>query len=158
MRNLYAPLLDQSFTLPAFLSNSGQRTGAVPLVITDAASAEMIKYAANAFLATKISFANEISTICESVGADVTEVMRGVGLDHRIGPSFLNAGIGWGGSCFGKDLAALVSTAEEYQLSPVILKASKQVNSQQRRAAIQKAPERAKDHKRENDRNSRSGI
>src|SRR5581483_10014233 len=138
MRDLYAPLLDQSFTLPAFLCVNEDRAGAVPLLITDVASAEMIKYAANSFLATKISFANEIASICESVGADVTEVMRGVGLDRRIGMSFLNAGVGWGGSCFGKDLSALVATAEEYLLSPTMLSAARQVNMAQRRVAIKK--------------------
>jgi len=138
MRELYAPLLEQSFVPPSFLMAGGHRADAVPLVITDLASAEMIKYAANAFLATKISFANEIAGICESVGADVTEVMRGVGLDHRIGTGFLNAGVGWGGSCFAKDLSALVATAEEYLLSPSILSAARQVNLQQRRVAIKK--------------------
>jgi UDPglucose 6-dehydrogenase len=138
MRELYEPLLEQSFVAPAFLQTGGRRASSVPLVVTDLASAEMIKYAANAFLATKISFANEISGICESVGADVTEVMRGVGLDHRIGTGFLNAGVGWGGSCFGKDLSALVATAEEYLLSPTILSAARQVNAQQRRVPIKK--------------------
>ena len=74
------------------------------LVRTDVASAEMIKLASNAFLATKISFINEIANVCEEVGADVTEVARGMGLDERIGPQFLQAGIGYGGSCFPKDV------------------------------------------------------
>ena len=73
------------------------------IVRTDVASAEMIKLASNAFLATKISFINEIANVCEEVGADVTEVASGMGMDARIGPKFLSAGIGWGGSCFGKD-------------------------------------------------------
>jgi UDPglucose 6-dehydrogenase len=138
MRDLYAPILEQNFARPSFLEPSREKLGAVPLVITDPASSEMIKYTANAFLATKISFANEIALICESVGADVTEVMRGVGLDHRVGKEFLNAGIGWGGSCFGKDLAALIATAQEYGLSPSILSAARQVNTAQRWAAIKK--------------------
>jgi UDPglucose 6-dehydrogenase len=138
MRELYAPILEQNFARPSFLEPGRERLGAVPLVITDPASSEMIKYTANAFLATKISFANEIALICESVGADVTEVMRGVGLDHRVGKEFLNAGIGWGGSCFGKDLSALIATAQEYGLSPSILSAAKQVNRAQRWAAIKK--------------------
>jgi UDPglucose 6-dehydrogenase len=138
MRELYAPLLEQNFMRPSFLEADRERRGAVPLVVTDPTSAEMIKYTANAFLATKISFANEISAICEAVGADVTEVMRGVGLDHRIGKEFLNAGIGWGGSCFGKDLGALMAIADEYELSPSILSAAKQVNVAQRRIAIKK--------------------
>ncbi len=79
----------------------------VPLVTCDLASAEMIKYAANSFLALKISYINEISHLAEKVGADITQIARGIGLDTRIGPRFLSAGIGWGGSCFGKDTAAL---------------------------------------------------
>jgi UDPglucose 6-dehydrogenase len=138
MRELYAPLLEQNFMRPSFLEASREKRGAVPLIITDPTSAEMIKYTANAFLATKISFANEISAICEAVGADVTEVMRGVGIDHRISKEFLNAGIGWGGSCFGKDLAALMAIANEYELSPAILSAAEQVNVAQRRVAIKK--------------------
>src|SRR6185437_17179402 len=82
-----------------------------PLVRTDVKSAEMIKLAANAFLATKISFINEIANVCEEVGADVTEVARGMGLDKRIGPSFLRAGVGYGGSCFPKDVSALKQLA-----------------------------------------------
>ncbi|RLC90254.1 MAG: UDP-glucose 6-dehydrogenase, partial [Chloroflexi bacterium] len=82
------------------------------IMITDLRTAEMIKYASNAFLATKISFINEISNICEALGADVTEVAYGMGLDKRIGHSFLNAGLGWGGSCFPKDVKALVYMAD----------------------------------------------
>ena len=74
--------------------------------MTDLSSAEMIKYAANAFLATKISFINEVANICDRVGADVTQVAKGIGLDSRIGSKFLQAGIGWGGSCFPKDVSA----------------------------------------------------
>jgi UDPglucose 6-dehydrogenase len=90
----------------------------VPLLQTKLTTAEMIKYASNAFLATKISFANEIARLCDFVGADVTEVTAGMGLDTRIGGRFLDAGLGWGGSCFGKDLSALISTANEYGYRP----------------------------------------
>lgn len=138
MRELYAPILEQNFTRPSFLEPRRERRGAVPLVVTDPASAEMIKYTANAMLATRISFANEVASICEMVGADVTEVMRGVGLDHRVGKEFLDAGPGWGGSCFGKDLSALIATAEEYGLAPAILCAAKDVNRSQRTVAIKK--------------------
>ena len=82
-----------------------------PLVRTDIASAEMVKLASNAFLATKISFINEIANVCEETGADVEEVARGMGLDNRIGPKFLQAGIGYGGSCFPKDVTALKQLA-----------------------------------------------
>src|ERR687893_2726330 len=82
-----------------------------PVVSTDVASAEMIKLASNAFLATKISFINEIANVCEELGADVTTVAKGMGLDDRIGPKFLRAGIGWGGSCFGKDVLSLKQLA-----------------------------------------------
>jgi len=84
-----------------------------PKVITDIKSAEMIKYAANAFLATKISFINEIANLCEKVGADVKKIAEGIGYDKRIGPKFLNAGIGYGGSCFPKDVDGLNKIAEE---------------------------------------------
>ncbi|MBI3635199.1 MAG: UDP-glucose/GDP-mannose dehydrogenase family protein, partial [Candidatus Rokubacteria bacterium] len=83
-----------------------------PMIITDVPSAEMIKYASNAFLATKISFANAIANICEAAGADIAQVMKGVGLDARIGPAFLQAGLGYGGSCFPKDTDSLVHTAQ----------------------------------------------
>lgn len=84
-----------------------------PVLVTDAASAEMIKYAANAFLATKLSFVNAIATVCEGVGADIRDVVRGIGYDKRIGHDFLKPGPGWGGSCFPKDAAALLRIAED---------------------------------------------
>jgi UDPglucose 6-dehydrogenase len=104
----------------------------------------MIKYAANAFLATKISFANEIANICERVGADIKEVVRGVGLDERIGPRFLNAGVGWGGSCFGKDVSALIDIAQEYSYDPSLLRSTVEVNRRQRQVAVQKLQETLK--------------
>ena len=110
LRTLYEPIIEQSF--PTELDPRPKV--AVPFLTTDLASAEMIKYAANAFLATKISFINEIANLCELVGADVGEVAYGIGLDERIGPRFLSAGIGWGGSCFPKDVAALRAVAREY--------------------------------------------
>ena len=88
----------------------------MPLIATDLASAELIKYAANAFLSLKISYINEIGLLAEKVGADITQVAKGIGLDARIGTRFLQAGIGWGGSCFGKDTSALVATASEYNI------------------------------------------
>ncbi len=102
-----------------------------PKLITDIKTAEMIKYASNAFLATKISFANEIGNICKKLGIDVYKVFEGVGLDHRINPSFFRAGIGFGGSCFPKDVKALIRKAEELGEDPKILKAVIEVNERQ---------------------------
>ncbi len=134
MRALYEPIIEQTF--PTQLDPRPR--DAVPFVTTDLTSAEMIKYAANAFLATKISFINEISGICELVGADVTNVANGIGLDGRIGSRFLSAGIGWGGSCFPKDVAALRAIAREYGHEPVMLDATVTVNARQRRQVIAK--------------------
>jgi UDPglucose 6-dehydrogenase len=134
---LYRPILDQTFQPPAFLPRP-DRVGGVPLISTDLASAELIKYAANAFLALKISYINEIGQLSEKVGADISQVARGIGLDARIGTRFLQAGIGWGGSCFGKDTAALVSTASEYGLDMSIVKAARDVNRRQRERVVEK--------------------
>ena len=134
---LYRPILDQTFTAPTYLPRP-EGFGAVPLLSTDLASAELIKYAANAFLAAKISFINEIGLLAERVGANITEVARGIGLDSRIGPRFLSAGIGWGGSCFGKDTAALVATAGEYGLQMPIVESSRKINSRQRDRVVEK--------------------
>ncbi len=131
MQELYAPIVARQFaedkTLPP-----------VPVVITDLSSAEMIKYAANAFLATKISFINEVANICDRVGADVVEVARGIGLDSRVGSKFLNAGIGWGGSCFPKDVSALIHTADDYGYEAHLLKAAVSVNERQRMIMVEK--------------------
>lgn len=134
---LYRPILDQTFQPPSFLPRP-DRVGGVPLISTDLASAELIKYAANAFLALKISYINEIGQLSEKVGADISQVARGIGLDARIGTRFLQAGIGWGGSCFGKDTAALVSTASEYGLDMSIVKAARHVNHHQRERVVEK--------------------
>ncbi len=143
LRALYEPIVEQTFTPPASAPRPADFT-AVPVVTTDLASAEMIKYAANAFLATKISFANEIANICERVGADVKEVVRGFGLDSRIGPKFLNAGVGWGGSCFGKDVSALIDIAREYGYDPALLHSTVDVNKRQRHVPVQKLQEALK--------------
>jgi len=108
------------------------------LVRTDVASAEMIKLASNAFLATKISFVNEIANVCEEVGADVSEVARGMGLDRRIGPSFLRAGIGYGGSCFPKDVSALKQLAGNTGYHFQLLTAVIEVNELQKRRVMKK--------------------
>lgn len=109
-----------------------------PFVITDLYTAEMIKYASNAFLATKISFINEIAQICERLGADVREVADGMGYDKRIGRSFLDAGLGYGGSCFPKDVRALAHMADEAGLHPQMLHAVMEINHDQRRLIVAK--------------------
>jgi UDPglucose 6-dehydrogenase len=108
------------------------RTGN-PVLFMDIASAEITKYAANAMLATRISFMNTIARLCEAVGADVTRVRQGIGSDERIGPSFLFAGIGYGGSCFPKDVKALVHTLRECGVDPAVLEGVEKVNADQKR-------------------------
>ncbi|NGZ10653.1 MAG: UDP-glucose/GDP-mannose dehydrogenase family protein [Nitrospira sp. LK70] len=112
-----------------------------PIVVTDVPTAELIKYASNAFLATKISFINEIAGLCEKVGANVKMVAKGMGLDHRIGAKFLHAGPGFGGSCFPKDLAALIQTGERHGYSMQIASAASRVNDSQRGRMIDKIRE-----------------
>ncbi|HVN15327.1 MAG TPA: UDP-glucose/GDP-mannose dehydrogenase family protein [Anaerolineales bacterium] len=107
-----------------------------PIVITDLRTAEMIKYASNAFLATKISFMNEMADLCEQVGADVKEVAAGMGYDARIGRHFLDAGLGWGGSCFPKDVQALAHMAKKKGLEPRILDTVMDVNYERRKTAV----------------------
>jgi UDPglucose 6-dehydrogenase len=109
-----------------------------PIVFTGRRTAELIKYAANAFLATKVTFINEIADLCERVGADVQEVARGIGLDNRIGSKFLHAGPGFGGSCFPKDLRALIKTAHDYAVPMRILEAVETVNDTRKRAMARK--------------------
>ncbi|MCJ8279743.1 MAG: UDP-glucose/GDP-mannose dehydrogenase family protein [Rivularia sp. ALOHA_DT_140] len=131
MKELYTPIVERQYAEDKSLPP-------VPVLTTDLSSAEMVKYAANAFLATKISFINEVANICERVGADVTQVAKGIGLDSRIGNKFLNAGIGWGGSCFPKDVSALVHTADDYGYEAQLLKATISVNERQRLIAMEK--------------------
>jgi UDPglucose 6-dehydrogenase len=111
------------------------------LIITDLRTAEMIKYASNAFLATKISFINEMASICERLGADVSQVALGMGLDQRIGKQFLSAGVGWGGSCFPKDVKALAYMAEVNGCHPQLLRAVVEINRDARRSVLLKARE-----------------
>jgi UDPglucose 6-dehydrogenase len=137
LNRLYRPIINQTFTAPSF-SPRPDDIGAVPLVSTDLASAELIKYAANAFLALKISYVNEIGQLAGRVGADITEVARGMGLDQRIGSRFLQPGVGWGGSCFGKDTKALIATASEYNYEMPIVRAARDVNERQRSIAVER--------------------
>ncbi|GGH84209.1 UDPglucose 6-dehydrogenase [Pullulanibacillus pueri] len=119
----------------------------IPVYKTDIASAEMIKYASNAFLATKISFINEIANICEKTGANVDAVAAGMGLDNRIGPKFLSAGLGYGGSCFPKDTNALVQLAGNHEHDFKLLKSVIEVNNNQPLHLFQKAKQRLGDFK-----------
>jgi len=141
MRELYEPIVAQAFPEPPGVPRPASMVS-VPLLATSLTSAEMIKYAANAFLAMKIGFANEMANICERVGAEAPEVMAGIGLDSRIGSRFLNPGVGWGGSCFGKDIHALIHTAREYGYSSRLLEATLEVNAAQRQMVIQKLQEK----------------
>ncbi|MGN6500131.1 MAG: UDP-glucose dehydrogenase family protein [Tsuneonella sp.] len=125
MREVYRPL---------FLNES-------PILFVSRRSAELTKYAANAFLATKITFINEMADLCEKVGADVQDVARGIGLDNRIGPKFLHAGPGYGGSCFPKDTLALLKTAEDYDSPVRIVEAVVKVNETRKRAMGRKVIE-----------------
>ncbi len=131
MKELYTPVVERRFA-------EDQTAEPVPVVVTDLSSAEMVKYASNAFLATKISFINEVANICDRVGADVTQVAQGIGLDSRIGKKFLQAGIGWGGSCFPKDVSALIHTADDYGYEAQLLKAAVDVNTRQRQITVEK--------------------
>jgi len=131
MQELYEPIVKRQFA-------EDQTLPPVPVVVTDLSSAEMVKYAANAFLATKISFINEVANICDRVGADVVQVAKGIGLDSRIGGKFLQAGLGWGGSCFPKDVSALVHTATDYGYEATLLEAAISVNKHQRVIVIEK--------------------
>ena len=142
LKELYEPLVYQRFDELAFCKRPQGFPCPVPVVTTTLTSAEMIKYAANAFLAMKIGFANEMANICEKVGADAPEVMTGIGLDSRIGTAFLNAGIGWGGSCFGKDVQSLMHIAGDYGYHARLLESSLEVNRLQRLLVIQKLQEK----------------
>ena len=111
---------------------------AAPIVVTGINSAEMIKHASNSFLAMKISYVNAIAALCEKVGADISEVARGMGLDARIGPAFLNAGAGYGGSCFPKDVSAFIRIAETHGYDFDLLRAVERINAGQRRLIVEK--------------------
>jgi len=138
LRRVYEPILRRDLP-PHLAPDDGEvRAGDVPFVVTSPPTAELIKYAANAFLAVRVSFINEIARIAEELGGDVYEVAQGIGLDHRIGPHFLHAGIGWGGSCFPKDIVALEGMARTRGLEARILRAANEVNAEQRRWVARK--------------------
>ncbi|HRN19742.1 MAG: UDP-glucose/GDP-mannose dehydrogenase family protein [Trueperaceae bacterium] len=143
MRELYSPILEQTFEAPPGTPRP-ERFELPPLITTTTTSAELTKYAANAFLATKISFINEFSVLAEKVGADIVEVARAIGLDNRIGSKFLNAGIGWGGSCFGKDTAAVLALGGSYDYQMPIVRAAVDVNRRQRLYVVEKLQQHLK--------------
>jgi len=129
--DLYRPVLEQSF-------DDGRRDALPRLVRTNLTSAETLKYASNAFLALKVSFVNEIANICELTGGDITLVAEGLGLDPRIGRRFLDAGVGWGGSCFGKDVGELIAVAADHGYEAKLLSAAREVNDWQRQLVVKK--------------------
>jgi UDPglucose 6-dehydrogenase len=139
LRDIYAPLTDGSYYLrPDAIPQPDRAVLPPPLIITSTKSAELIKHACNAFLAMKISFINAVSSICESVGADVNQVVHGVGTDSRIGGRFLNPGIGYGGSCFPKDVMAFRAVARECSYDFRLLDEVMRINEDQRQRFLRK--------------------
>jgi UDPglucose 6-dehydrogenase len=138
MREIYRPILERKFTCPVHNGNCPP-TALPPFVVTTINSSELIKHASNSFLALKISFANVLADLCERLGADVEEVTRAVGMDPRIGPQFLRAGIGFGGFCFPKDIQAFYRLAERAGIDFVLLKEAEQINKQRIDHFLEKA-------------------
>src|SRR5438093_7052225 len=139
LREIYAPLVEGKYYLrPDAIPRPDRARVPPPLIVTSAKSAELIKHASNAFLAMKISFINAVASICESVGANVQQVVEGIGSDSRIGPRFLNPGIGYGGSCFPKDLMAFRSVARECGYDFRLLDEVMRINEEQRQRFIRK--------------------
>src|SRR5271163_1235099 len=136
---IYEPLTSGAYyRLPHAVPGCCGETNPPPILLTSTKAAELIKHASNAFLAMKISFINVVANICESVGADVEEVSRGMGMDGRIGPKFLRAGIGYGGSCFPKDVAAFRYVAEQLGVDFGLLREVEKINTEQKRRFFQK--------------------
>ncbi|MFQ5872790.1 MAG: UDP-glucose dehydrogenase family protein [Dehalococcoidia bacterium] len=137
---LYASLIQQQFCPPRAAPRP-QGYSRAPVIATRPIDAELIKYAANAFLVTKLSFVNELAGLAEQFGADISEVTKGIGLDHRIGPHYLNAGPGWGGPCLGKDARALLALAADQQRQMPLLSAALTVNAHQRQHIVDRLEE-----------------
>ncbi|WP_232696566.1 UDP-glucose dehydrogenase family protein [Brevibacillus daliensis] len=140
LHDLYLPILQQTMQVPTVLDRPSNDIYPV-FINTTSVNAELIKYTANSFLAMKISFINEFANVAEKVGADIREVAYAIGLDKRIGPQFLQAGIGWGGSCFGKDMRAIQHLAKEYGCEMSMIQATIDVNNRQREIVIKKLQE-----------------
>ena len=136
LRALYAPIVEGRFRCP--IHPDCRQDRAVPVLVTDIASAELIKHASNSFLALKITFANALADICERAGGDILEVVKGVGLDKRIGRAFLNAGLGFGGSCFPKDVKAFVKIAEQAGYSFTLLQEVDRLNGARQAQVVEK--------------------
>lgn len=136
LRELYGPIIESTFACPIHHPCNGREPA--PFLVTDIESSELIKHAANAFLAMKISFVNGLADLCERAGADVTSVAEGVGLDRRIGRAFLNAGIGFGGYCFPKDLQAFVKISEKLGYDFALLKEVERINQTRAAMVVQK--------------------
>jgi UDPglucose 6-dehydrogenase len=136
MREIYSPIIHGTFPCP--IHGRDCKRSDVPFLVTDIKSAELIKHASNSFLAMKISFINAIADICDKVGADIREVARGIGLDHRIGPHFLRAGIGFGGFCFPKDLRAFIRISEKLGVKLTILEEVERINERRIDVAVGK--------------------
>jgi len=136
LRELYAPIVEGRFRCPIHADCRQDR--AVPFLVTDIRSAELIKHASNSFLALKISFANALADVCELAGGDILQVTKGVGLDKRIGRAFLNAGIGFGGSCFPKDVKAFVKIAEKSGHDFALLREVDRINERRREMVLEK--------------------
>lgn len=143
LSELYAPLLNQTFAIPPSVPAPANRPK-VQLLRTTQTSAEMIKYASNVFLALKVSYINEISGLCEKLGADITDVATGMGMDKRIAPYFLKSGLGWGGSCFPKDTKALLQIGNDYGYDMPLIQAAWDVNENQRLRVIRQIQEELK--------------
>jgi UDPglucose 6-dehydrogenase len=139
LRQIYEPLTSgRYYQSPDAVPGPRGETDPPPVLLTSTKAAEIIKHASNAFLATKISFINVVANICEAAGADVEEVAKGIGMDTRIGPKFLRAGIGYGGSCFPKDVAAFRYVAEQMNVDFCLLKEVEKINEEQKRRFFQK--------------------
>ncbi len=143
LSDLYAPLINKSFTIPPSVPAPANRPDS-KLLRTNQTSAEMIKYASNVFLALKISYINEISGLCEKLGANTADVAAGMGMDRRISPYFLNSGLGWGGSCFPKDTKAILQMAADYGYDMPVVQAAWDVNENQKTRVIRQIQEALK--------------
>ena len=139
LKQIYEPLTSGTYyRSPHAVPGARSESCLPPVLLTSTKAAEIIKHASNAFLATKISFINVVANVCEAAGADVEEVARGMGLDTRIGPKFLRAGVGYGGSCFPKDVAAFRHVAEQMGVDFGLLKEVEKINEEQKRRFFQK--------------------